>query len=279
MLLLYKYRAVNNADQLQRLIEILSTGKFWFANGAEVNDPFEFRCAVGLSWNFAQTAEAFALVEMHLNQACSYSDALTKARTILGRLSRSRLKEREWELSYKMWRTWASASTMCCLAGTPTSILMWSHYASNHTGVAIEIEVPEELFTHKHRAEIHKVAYSDELPRINPLALIDMRIGENEGLFEALFLRKAKCWEYEQEYRILRLSVPSKSNLTSHQADLPKGCHITRVILGCEMAAEMRRQIEQIAAQQTPPIKVGYAIPSSEAKYDLSVVDHSSFDT
>lgn len=275
-MLLYKYRGLSDVVQFEQLREILSTGKLWFPNGTEVNDPFEFRCVVGLTWDLEKTAELFALVEMHVNSTSSFPEALEKARTVLGRVSRRRLQERQWELSYDMWKTWAQGVTICCLAGNAISSLMWSHYANNHMGVAIEVEVPDEQYGSGLFADVHKVEYSDELPKINPLSLIDMKIGAKERLFETLFLRKAKCWEYEHEYRILRGNCCG-GPIASHLGQLPRGCTIVRVIVGCAMSAESRERLQEMIFACAPHVGIAYVLPS-EDNYKLSVVDASDLD-
>lgn len=95
MPLIYKYRALGNAELFEQLESILTTGLFWYANATKVNDPFEFRCAVGLDWDLEKTAEAFARVEMVLHSSTPYAVALTKARTVLAGVRRQKLLERQ----------------------------------------------------------------------------------------------------------------------------------------------------------------------------------------
>lgn len=273
---LYKYRSLEDESQLKRLEAVLSTSEFWFANATQVNDPFEFRCAIDFTWDIERTAEAFAIVEMHTNPGISYPEALTKSRNVFTRVSPSKLRERQWELSYNMWKMWANSTTMCCLAGDATSLLMWSHYAGNHTGVAIEVEVPNEQVTSGLLNNVHKVEYSDNIKRINPLALVDMQQGMQDGLFETLFLRKAKCWKYEKEYRIMRHSIPNKGAFSSHQAPLPQGCSIKRVIMGCVTPSETQERIKNMISRKAPKIRIAYALPSKENSYELVVIDESA---
>lgn len=273
MPLIYKYRSLSNDDDFRRVEDVLSSKHFWFANATEVNDPFEFRCAIGLTWDFEKTSEAFALVEMYLNPRCSFADALAKSRRVLSGVSRARLLERQWELSYNMWKTVAQRAALCCFAGDPCSLLMWSHYASNHHGVAIEVEIPDQQISAGPFAEVHKVEYSDELPRIDPLDLIHLK--EEGRVFENLLLRKSLCWQYEHEYRVLRFRAPNMAYVPSHAAPLPQGCTIRRVIAGCAMPRETLARLRATLLARAPHIGLAYALPSSDANYGLTLTDGS----
>lgn len=272
---LYKYRAIESEGQLSRVEEILRTGEFWFASALEVNDPFEFRTNVNFAWDLAATAEAFALVEMHVNPGTNYADALTKSRAVLNGISSTRLRQRQWELSEKLWRAWSQMTTMCCLAGTPRSLLMWSHYGGSHKGVAIEIDIPDRWLSDPIGGTVHRVEYSDDLPQINPLSLVDVRIGMKERLFQTLFLRKSKCWEYEEEYRVMQFN-PNGSH--SRRAPLPQGSAITRVVAGCAMPVETRERLKKLIETTNPSVHLAYALPASDSGYAIKVMNAIELD-
>jgi hypothetical protein len=68
---------------------------------------------------------------------------------------------------------------------------MWSHYGGDHTGICLEFHVGNILFL-----TAHGVKYLEQYPRfvlteMNPSDVLDF------------ILTKAKCWEYEQEYRLI----------------------------------------------------------------------------
>jgi hypothetical protein len=79
-----------------------------------------------------------------------------------------------------------------CLAANCTSILMWSHYAAQHKGMAIEfmIELTDSL---------HKVDY---LPHPPQYTLHDIFVEKNSDIF-SFFTTKYTDWKYEEEYRIV----------------------------------------------------------------------------
>lgn len=90
---------------------------------------------------------------------------------------------------------------------TRSNLLMWSHYAQKHSGLAIEFDVENDFFK-----TIKRVRYDNIKPNhIHPNDL------------ENLFFIKSDDWIYEKEHRIVkRLSKHNffitKSDMTIHPA-------------------------------------------------------------
>lgn len=124
--------------------------------------------------------------------------------------------------------------------------LMWAHYASRHTGVAIEFETTEAACKN-FGVSFSAVQYTEEIPIVD---MADFITGANEfdgeriaGLARQLLLCKLHDWSYEQEWRLLvgrdhdaittqrghnYLEIVSAAR-TKHVAPL----RITGVYLGC----------------------------------------------
>jgi hypothetical protein len=272
-MLLYKYRSLINDEQVERFKKIISTGKFWYANTTEVNDPFELRCSIDFNWDYQETTEAFALIEKQMNPNINFNDALEKVRHVFNKLSQNKIKERQWEIALNMWQTLAKATTMCCFAGDPTSILMWSHYASNHVGAVIEIEVPDHLIENHLFAIINKVDYSDKIPTFSPLELVDIATAFERDAFGKIFLRKANCWSYEQEYRLIQTNNFELKEVPSHESSLPDNCKIQRIIIGFSLPQEKRDMLKDFIRSQSKDIRIGYVLPSSDQYHSLKVVN------
>lgn len=141
--MLYKYHSFADSQKQNWVKTIISRGQFWFSEASLVNDPFEFRCTVKLLCDIEELIPSFARVEQFCSPGTSYDAAVRKAREILLTVSRRNLQERQWELSFDLWKHMAKLYSMCCFAGVPNSILMWSHYADRHRGVCIGFEPPE----------------------------------------------------------------------------------------------------------------------------------------
>ena len=76
---------------------------------------------------------------------------------------------------------------------------MWAHYADNAKGVAIEFENLEEAFAGNSSRVLDKLRpisyYKDQRPSVT-LRPSDL---------SELFFSKHKDWEYEQEYRVVKV--------------------------------------------------------------------------
>lgn len=79
---------------------------------------------------------------------------------------------------------------ICAFSGSIDSFLLWSHYASGHKGIAIEIDIPDD------NKDFTKVSYS-------PFSPIFTHISESMRDQRNLFEVKTQDWSYEEEYRII----------------------------------------------------------------------------
>jgi len=144
-------------------------------------------------------------------------------------------------------------------AGDPRSILMWSHYASNHTGICIQFEVARDV---ENMLYAFDVEYSEEYPVINWLDKEEYGHGIGKVL-----LRKNKEWEYEREYRIVMVNKAGKCINFKPEA-------VAAVIFGWRMHENAKNSIERIIAQRKrcglPELRVYKAVKHS-TKYKLVI--------
>src|SRR6516162_6638151 len=93
-----------------------------------------------------------------------------------------------------------SDTTIFCLSETHDNLLMWSHYAKNHTGAVIKFLSLPEVDSPLVCAQ--PVRYMAQIPRRTFASLMDF----NEGLrniIESITLIKSEVWSYEKEWRII----------------------------------------------------------------------------
>lgn len=79
---------------------------------------------------------------------------------------------------------------ICSFSKSLNNFLLWSHYSSGHKGIAIEIDIPDNL------PDLCKVNYQ-------PFSPIFTEIGQSNNDLRYLFETKTREWEYEEEYRII----------------------------------------------------------------------------
>lgn len=82
------------------------------------------------------------------------------------------------------------------------SVLMWTHYARNHTGFCIEYDASPDLWEGYFLRCVHPVVYTDSLINIGRF-LISENAWEQFISFMLPAFFKAKDWEYEQEWRFV----------------------------------------------------------------------------
>ena len=95
-----------------------------------------------------------------------------------------------------------------CLSKPHRDILLWSHYANKHQGIALQFD---EDGLSKWISESHgwleKVDYKDNMPTLKELNMARYELLKPESnpleIAKLLVLRKATHWEYEGEYRAI----------------------------------------------------------------------------
>lgn len=115
---------------------------------------------------------------------------------------------------------------VCSLTTSYDNLLMWSHYASSHTGFVVEYDV-KELKKIKHRQmEIFSyVEYSNEIPY---RVFFSSENNNNNQIVQAVY-HKPECWEYEKEVRSVIY------DLDKDYVDINvQGC-ISAIILGSQL--------------------------------------------
>lgn len=96
-------------------------------------------------------------------------------------------------------------SYISCFSAEYKSILMWSHYSDFHKGICIkynkqDLECLENM-------NLKNVIYSDEKRDITAeiinQAAYDRKINKINKILEETIFTKSKCWEYENEWRLV----------------------------------------------------------------------------
>lgn len=146
---------------------------------------------------------------------------------------------------------------VCSFAGDPRSILMWSHYASNHQGVCLVFETARDPKTF---LRAFAVDYANEYPVLNWFT-------EFQGRLFPSMLRKHKSWSYERESRLIR---PEGAN--QHWAFMPEA--LRAVILGCSVDVETTEMLKVLVRERAilglPKLEI-YQCHQHEREYKLVI--------
>lgn len=97
-----------------------------------------------------------------------------------------------------------------CFTTKNDSILMWSHYADDNTGICVEYDFNKLEDGDLLKNLFYPVIYTD-----SPLDLQELIDDEKHQLFDypldaavvCASLNKSKCWEYEKEWRIVLITT------------------------------------------------------------------------
>lgn len=140
----------------------------------------------------------------------------------------------------KRWR-------LICASRARDSILMWSHYGKNHTGIVVEFDTDAPPFDHM-AASVFPVTYSEHKPAY---VQATKRSGFEDPMF-TVASTKANQWSYEQEVRII---VPASPQVLRETRYLPIAAEcVTTLILGCRAPGSTlvaaRSVLKQRAFQQ-----------------------------
>lgn len=119
---------------------------------------------------------------------------------------------------------------VCCFSEKRDNILMWAHYAKQHTGFCLEFDIDNDFFRPITRAI--KVEYDTILPELNLMQLSNYPSRE----LGIKLLIKADDWEYEQEWRIVE--TKKGPGIQNFPEDALSG-----VILGCRISQENKENI------------------------------------
>jgi Protein of unknown function (DUF2971) len=137
----------------------------------------------------------------------------------------------------KRWR-------LVCASRVSDSILMWSHYAADHTGVVIEFDTGEQPFSQLDDLTF-PVTYSEKKPDY-------IHYNKYPDFQKAMFTvaaTKAADWGYEKEVRII---VACGTPLRDNRYMPISPASITAVLCGCRMPGVMKLQVR--AALKRPQL-------------------------
>lgn len=237
----YKYRNLDphSTDSIERLKQIVLNSKLWLSSPEDFNDPFD--------------------MGMHITVDGTTKEKLQRFQTLVKNHSQLSWKKRQAEVvkfmhrSNKDLRAVAQRSHdknialfgVCSFAGTPRSILMWSHYTRDHQGICLQFDI-----AHDPRVFLQAipVSYENSYPTFNWL---------NETMDSRSLTAKFSDWSYEKERRIIKIDGANQHLSFSPQC-------VTRIILGCKVKQEtvtcIKKLLEMRKEKNLPPIALYQAM-------------------
>jgi len=205
---LYKYMTKGGFERF------LSNGKLLFAKRDMLNDPFECAACVDTQNSYEEWCNFLRSNQVNPFEVPKFARMMTTNKVYAKESIMSAINVRE------------NLDGFLCLTASCDNLLMWAHYANDHKGVCLEFDVTKDLDTFYFPK---KVEYKPELISYNYLR-------DQAKAAETLF-RKSPDWEYEQEYRVLKINGYGLREI--------KRAALTSVVFGCRMKEEDRLELTE----------------------------------
>lgn len=192
----------------------------------EKKRALSFFCPIVKNKSLAERLEAISKVKGN-----ELPDFRSKYDEMLGKINEfmDNFKEKMGKIIY-----------VSCFSEENDNILMWSHYASKHTGFVVEYDLSKLSKKDKCKLlSLFPVIYSDKRPQLSIELMSLHNINKQEYLdtLMSLLLVKNSGWSYEKEWRII---IP---NPESHTIHIPA----SRIIMGLNISDSNKRKLEDLA--------------------------------
>lgn len=145
------------------------------------------------------------------------------------------------------------------LSETPSSPVMWAHYADNHSGFLI-------VFDEQHPWFCAKMGYEDEFRHLRKVSYVDRSelryLADLQG--QDIFYSKLADWKYEREWRIIRPLQDSSAVLGDvYLFDLPADS-IKGIVTGLHANSESTAELKTILDRNPNlrHVRIGHAVRS-----------------
>lgn len=255
----YKFRPYSAEPARSWVRQALFENRVRFATVSELNDPFEGRPRLVPQHVDAAVQEAAiyaaVLSDAHkegLQGAAAEARARFETAVTLAVPQPARQQALVEVVNETFW--------MYCVCATREPILMWSHYADGHKGIALHFDahaVPLD--------RVFEVHYSKQYPEY-PFPAAESVASEEAA--RALLYRKSDSWSYEQEFRAIRVLARGDQVQNAWRgigvdweeqiATLPENA-LAGVTLGAAMPASIAAELTAELADRRPALEVWQA--------------------
>ncbi|MGA3288142.1 MAG: DUF2971 domain-containing protein [Bacteroidota bacterium] len=243
---------------------MLTNAELWFASALSFNDPFDtsftydfdgIEGSLGRQWAESAVRKFNpTLSPLHQERFAAFRLAELRDRQLIEQ-QRARLIED----NYKIFG-------ICSLAGSHDNLLMWAHYAGQHSGFVVEVsvkhiyQVAENLVrTNKELVDLLEVEYSEVFPRAN---FFETMLHSTAPNYPRQFIAvKSNHWKYEEEHRLILWNYTNRALSFGHSA-------FNKIFLGCRIADTNKAIIIDIVQKYFPNVEIWQA-KKSDTKFAL----------
>ncbi|MDF9801303.1 hypothetical protein OKW21_006612 [Catalinimonas alkaloidigena] len=248
---LYKYR--DWSDKYQK--RLLTDGEIYFASADQFNDPFD--CSIPFKYNPDElTEENLFLKYISLGKIMHPNMDETELHNFAYQAHQRGLihdPEHNKKVNEHFFKKFSNEWGILSLTSKSNNFLMWSHYASSHSGFCIGIN-SELLYDTVGSATFGPIMYDTNFPQFS---LFD---DNNENFIKQTF-SKSDIWEYEDEYRVLKNGFSRK--VVSLQSNV-----IEEIIFGYKMDQKLKFELLKLIEKQYPEARI-YETQLHNSEFEL----------
>ena len=250
----YRYSFFNSKDKIstERAKDVLLRSCIWLSAPQDFNDPFDC-CALTIKEESALKKRA--KVDLLVRRFDPQLNGL-KRRHLVDQIM-TRMPSDWFEVFSKMMQDDMRTLGVVCFSDDPRSLLMWSHYARNHTGICYQYEPINDLDIFQRALPVE---YTEVYPTFNPFTY------KNDDFTKTL-LTKFKDWKYENERRVIAPGGARKYLNFSPSA-------LSGIVIGARTSRHDVSALLQIIIERNtrglPPVKI-YRIQQHTSSYRLTI--------
>lgn len=261
---LYHYQGFD----LEWLDQTLNKNVIYLSNPGGFNDPWDCKPCFNVDINnqklVQETSEYFGAAHKRKYPDGGRTDVAAKIEHL--KQNPSLLKKFVSNFSDGLAGDIDKQYRIYCLTTKACNALMWGHYTNKHTGICLEFNTNNEVFS-----SALQIEYGDTYP---PFSLTDDGVETNVRALTT----KSNDWAYEEEYRLIALEKSSGLEgydmLMSENNFLPiPENSLESVITGCMISEDKSAKIQELIDKSGKSVKLKRAVKLSD-KYGLSVEDY-----
>lgn len=224
---------------------VLTKNSIWCGNAKKFNDPFDCQLKSNASYTKSEIIDIINKLDTDDNEKSSF----------LNLLDNPDLYPEFVKILCESISKLAADAGITSFTSKPNNLLMWAHYANNHSGFCLKFDVlkSKKIFT----VPI-KVKYETEYPDFKYLGE-----GGKSELIKFMFQTKSTHWKYEDEYRVLKAQ--------ENEYEFNKEA-LVEIIFGINTSDNNIEKYKKILVDNGYTTKVKFATKSDE-KYELIISD------
>lgn len=266
---LFKYRSF---DEKGYSIKILEEDEIWLSTPEKFNDPYDcalnyaandlgneffqqdiYRFLERLSSEYKFSEDEIEYLKSSKRFMYDFTKIFAKKHAKADEMTPeqyaeviSKVVEQEFEdMATKLSTALKSGLFITCFSETNKSILMWSHYAANHTGFCIEYDFSKLSIKDPRKRLLYPVIYDDNMFDATEYLRPTFENKEfNNLMISYAAMNKSEEWRYEREWRYILPYGPTKEVLT---LKVPKPI---AVYLGAKISDENKIKILDIGKRK-----------------------------